>query len=252
MVRKLSILKKLSVIGFVVFGLMLALAQIPGYSPGPVLANAAAKVVNAVFGVNWVEASVQPGSDIETQIANACSALAAKGGGGGFITVSFIGTKTGALNANPFANCPDNPSPGNGTIVYFFSSPNGTIITSYPWLTPNKSRLYGAFGWLARSWTTIKAGANFKTIANKRNAALAQSTGLSRSSGGVVTATFTNTDAALGTAITLHEAIAIGCSSTNATDQSFVGIWDVASSSDLPPAFVHVRIRQLSSVPSPG
>lgn len=223
--------RKLSIVAFVVCGLVLVLAQVPTYHPGPQLANAVSKVVNSVFSVNWVEASVQPGADIETQIANACSALAAKGAGGGFITVSFTGTRTGALNANPFANCPDNASPGNGTIIFFISSPNGTIITSYPWLTPNKSRLYGAFGWLARGWTTIKAGSNFKTIANKRNAALARNTGLSRSSGGVVTATFTNTDAALGTAITLHEPIAIGCSSTNATDQSFVGTWDVASSS---------------------
>lgn len=195
---------------------------------GQVVGNIA-RLVNAVFGTNWVEASVQAGGDIETQIANACTALSALGNGGGYITVSWTGTKTGALGSNPFATCPDNAAPGNGVVVFFISSPNGTIKTSFPWQTPNKSRLYGAFGWLSRSWTTIQAGSAFKTIANARLVTLAQTTGLSRAAGGTVTATFANTAGAFGQAAVVQDVIQVGCAT--AGDQSFVGTWNVVSAS---------------------
>jgi hypothetical protein len=198
-----------------------------------------ATVVNNVFGTNWVEAAAQSGGDIETKIANACTALAAKGAGGGFITVSFTGTLTGALGSNPFATCPDNSAPGNGTIVYFVSPPNGTILTSAPWLTTNKMRIYGGMGGrLARSWTTIKAGSAFKTMANLRQATLAQTTGLVRTGTGpfTVTATFTNTAGGTGCAgagcgleFTVGEPVMVGCSTHG--DQSFVGIWVIQTAS---------------------
>lgn len=198
--------------------------------------GAVASIVNKVFSTNWIEASTQPGADIETQISNACTALSALGAGGGFITVSFSGTLTGALGHNPFTNCPDG---GNGTIVYLISPPNGTIKTSAPWLLTNKMRLYGGLGGrLARSWTTIQAGTAFKTMANLRRATLAQTTGLVRTGTGpfTVTATFTNTPAGTGCAgagcgleFTVGEPVQIGCSTHG--DASFVGIWVIQTAS---------------------
>lgn len=216
--------------------------------PGTLIGNlvaGVATVVNAAFNTNWVEATAQPGADIETQIANACTALAAKGAGGGFITISFSGTLTGTLGSNPFATCPDNATPQNGTIVYIISPPNGTILTSAPWLTTNKMRIYGGFGGhLARSWTLIKAGAAFKTMSNLRKATLAQTTGLVRTAnvsncspgsvGWCVTATFTNTAGGTGCAgagcgleFTALEPVQIGCSTHG--DASFVGTWVLQS-----------------------
>lgn len=215
-----------------------------GWSGG-LVSQAASNVVSALFSINWVEASAQAGGDIETKISNACTLLSAMGGGGGFITVSFTGTQTGALGSNPFANCPDNAAPGNGTIVFIVSPPSGTILESAPWLTTNKMRIYGGLGGrLARSWTTIKAGAGFKTIANLRKATLAQTTGLVRTAnvsncspgsvGWCVTATFTNTaggtgcgGAGCGLEFTALEPVQVGCSTHG--DSSFVGTWVLQS-----------------------
>lgn len=186
--------------------------------------GAVAAVANKVFGVAWVEATTQAGSDIETQISNACSAISTNGGG--IISLTWSGAKLGALGSNPFAGCPNAPGNGNGVMFVFLGAANQEVDISAPWVLPNHSRIYG----LGRSMTKIAASAAFKTnFANKRNAALAQTTGLSRAAGGTVTATFTNTNAALGQAIVPLEPVQVGCAS--ATDAAFVGIWNVVSAS---------------------
>jgi hypothetical protein len=158
--------------------------------------GAIAAVTNKVFGVAWVEATTQAGADIETQINNACLALA--GNGGGIISITNSGALVGALGSNPFANCPTGGGIGNGTTILMLGAANQEIDISAPWVLPNHARLYG----LGRSMQLIKASAAFKTnFANKRKATLAQTTGLSRAANGTVTATFTNTNAAVGQAL---------------------------------------------------
>ncbi|MGA8491543.1 MAG: hypothetical protein WB711_14040 [Terriglobales bacterium] len=190
-----------------------------------------------------VEATQQAGSDIETQISNACTLLSTNGGGIMYLT--WDGIKTGALGSNPFANCPNSGSPGSSTTVIFDGGANQEVDISTPWVLPQQTRIFGTGGVGARGGSKIKASAAFKAIANARNASLSAGA-LVRASNGTVTVSFTNTAGAFGQAAVPLEPVQIGCA--NASDASFVGIQLVQSASGSNITYAQPQLTTQTSV----